>query len=453
LTPYVSDFGLAKRIEPSGTRASLDEATPMPRALRTGKAWQPADPQGERLTEPGVVVGTPTYMAPEQAGGGKALTTATDVYGLGALLYKLLTGKPPLDGGSVEETLRQVKECAPRPPRTLNPHVDPRLEAVCLKCLAKEPAARYGSAEALAEDLERWLRREPPLAWPLPARLRAWRALRRHLVVGTATAVCGFAVAIALLIAHYSDPDRQFTEIQARLADGKAVTLVDATGGPAWSRWSRGAEACQVFARKDRPFAFGTMAAGMLKLLADPQKERYRFSAEVRHDDVANVGDVGLYFGFTTDPTPDGVAHYWCQLSFADRGGAQMPFLKDGPRGEPQGKVGLIRMRQLEPGSDLKVMHIRDGYAHFPAFRNAAGTPWRRLAVEVTPERVQALWEGKPIFAGRGYPTLELSQLPNLPINKGDPVAHFKFAPRGSLGLFVNRGMASFRNVKVEPLE
>jgi WD40 repeat protein len=131
--PHITDFGLAKRVE-----AASD------------------------LTRSGEILGTPSYMAPEQASGkSKAITTATDVYGLGAVLYALLTGKPPFQGDSALETLDKVRHEPPQPPSGVGRRVDRDLETICLKCLEKEPERRYGSALALAEDLERWLRGEP----------------------------------------------------------------------------------------------------------------------------------------------------------------------------------------------------------------------------------------------------------------------------------------------------
>ena len=152
--PYVTDFGLAKRIGPdSGTAATVT----------------------------GAVMGTPAYMPPEQARGGtKSVTTAADVYSLGATLYETLTGQPPFAGDSSAEIMRQVLDQEPARPRSINPKLDRDLETICLKCLEKEPARRYGSAEALAEDLERWRAGMPITARPVPAWEKAVKWVKRR---------------------------------------------------------------------------------------------------------------------------------------------------------------------------------------------------------------------------------------------------------------------------------
>src|SRR5437868_1988215 len=134
--PHLTDFGLARLVETEST-----------------------------VTRTVEVLGTPSYMAPEQAVGNNAqLTAATDVYGLGAVFYQLLTGHPPFAGGTTYETIRLLLESEPRPPRLWNPKIDRDLSTICLKCLEKDPKRRYSSALALAEDLERWLKHEPILA-------------------------------------------------------------------------------------------------------------------------------------------------------------------------------------------------------------------------------------------------------------------------------------------------
>jgi serine/threonine-protein kinase len=165
--PFITDFGLAKRL---GSAAEL--------------------------TGTGEALGTPRYMAPEQASGRKDLTVAADVYGLGVVLYERLTGAPPFGGDDALELYRQIREAEPPRPSASCPGLDRDLETVCLKCLEKEPAKRYASAEALAEDLERWLRGEPILARPVGqlGRLRRW--CRRNPAVAGLTG----AVALALLI-------------------------------------------------------------------------------------------------------------------------------------------------------------------------------------------------------------------------------------------------------------
>ena len=127
LIPKITDFGLAKKLDDFGQ------------------------------TQTGSIMGTPSYMAPEQAGGRKDIGPAADIYALGAILYECLTGRPPFQAATPLDTLLQVMEHAPLPPQMLNPAVPRDLQTICLKCLEKEPRQRYASAEALANDLGRWL--------------------------------------------------------------------------------------------------------------------------------------------------------------------------------------------------------------------------------------------------------------------------------------------------------
>jgi WD40 repeat protein len=187
--PYVSDFGLAKRTE--GDRA---------------------------LTQSGAIVGTPGYLAPEQARAEKVLSTAVDVYSLGAILYELLTGRPPFRADTPLDTVRDVLQKEPEVPRSVNPRVDRDLETICLKCLRKDPEQRYASAEALAEDLERYLRHEPIRARPVPNWERAWKWARRRpvaaivVLLAVGAVVCGLGGWSWRRFTNYQDHRKQLRQ-------------------------------------------------------------------------------------------------------------------------------------------------------------------------------------------------------------------------------------------------
>jgi tRNA A-37 threonylcarbamoyl transferase component Bud32 len=165
--PRITDFGLARRVE-----------------------------GGSGLTQTGAIMGTPSYMAPEQAEGKKDIGPAADIYALGAILYECLTGRPPFRAATPFDTIKQVVTDEPVPPRQLNPQVPRDLETVCLECLHKEPTRRYRSATDLATELERYERGEPVMARPVGQLERAWSWARRH----PATAALAALVAVTLML-------------------------------------------------------------------------------------------------------------------------------------------------------------------------------------------------------------------------------------------------------------
>src|SRR5437762_12641097 len=168
--PHLTDFGLARLVETEST-----------------------------VTRTMEVLGTPSYMAPEQAVGNNAqLTSATDVYGLGAVFYQLLTGHPPFAGGTTYETIKLLLDTEPRQPRLWNPKIDRDVSIICLKCLEKEPARRYCSALELAEDLERWLKHEPIRARRTGVFVRCAKWIRRN---PTTTALLASLVTLATIVA------------------------------------------------------------------------------------------------------------------------------------------------------------------------------------------------------------------------------------------------------------
>jgi eukaryotic-like serine/threonine-protein kinase len=204
--PHLTDFGLAKIAE-----------------------------HDSALTHTNAVLGTPSYMSPEQARGEtKQVTTAADIYGLGAALYECLTAQPPFAGGTTLETIRQVLEREPRPPSYWKPGVDIDLDTICLKCLEKEPAKRYASAEAFSDDLGRWLRREPILARRISGIERFTKWTRRRPAAAALTGASLVAiiacVALAISVPAYQKAERaRRGEIAARRGEEKQRKTAEAT--------------------------------------------------------------------------------------------------------------------------------------------------------------------------------------------------------------------------------
>jgi WD40 repeat protein len=202
-TPKVTDFGLAKKLDAAGPTAT------------------------------GAILGTPSYMAPEQAENrGQPVGPAADVYALGAILYELLTGRPPFQAATPMDTIMQVMKAEPVPPRRLQPKLPRDLETVCLKCLQKEPTRRYASALALADDLERFRQGRPLTARPVGVAERGWRWCRRNplavavvasLLVGTVVATY-FAVQAAAQAVEADANARRANEEADRTRQAKQVS-------------------------------------------------------------------------------------------------------------------------------------------------------------------------------------------------------------------------------------
>jgi WD40 repeat protein/serine/threonine protein kinase len=211
--PKVTDFGLAKRLE-----------------------------KDSELTLSGQVMGSPSYMAPEQAAAHRGLVgKRSDVYSLGAVLYHLLTGRPPFVAATVAETLQQVQNTEPVSPTVLNPHLPRDLKTICLKCLEKAPARRYQSAQELADELGRWLRGEPIQARPVSRPEKLWRWCRRKPVIATlsaSTLLLLLAVAIGSPIAlFYINKHRHNAE---QLAGDLRRSLYAAQMNQAFRAWDVG---------------------------------------------------------------------------------------------------------------------------------------------------------------------------------------------------------------------
>jgi serine/threonine protein kinase/tetratricopeptide (TPR) repeat protein len=199
------DWGLAKatgRSDPSCGERTL----------------KPSSSSGSAETLPGSALGTPAYMSPEQAAGNlDRLGPRSDVYSLGATLYRLLTGRPPFSGDAAE-VIPAAQKGEFQPPRAIDPSIDRALEAVCLKAMALGPEDRYGSCRALVEDVERWMADEPVSTWrePLSRRARRWARRHRQAVTGTSAAVLVGLIGLAAAATVY---------LQQRQAQGSRLAL------------------------------------------------------------------------------------------------------------------------------------------------------------------------------------------------------------------------------------
>jgi serine/threonine-protein kinase len=240
----VVDWGLAKplgRVEPG--------ADPGERAL------VPSSASGSAETLPGSALGTPAYMSPEQARGDlDHLGPRSDVYSLGATLYCLLTGRPPLEGADVGELLRRAQRGEFPAPRRLDPSIDEALEAVCLKAMATRPEDRYATPRLLAEDIERWMADEPVSAWsePIPRRVLRWLTRHRTGVTAAGAALLVALAGTAAVLVVQTRANRELKEANTELAiaNQKVVRVNDelqAANGRERARFALAMEAIGTF--------------------------------------------------------------------------------------------------------------------------------------------------------------------------------------------------------------
>ncbi len=404
-------------------------------------------------TRSGAILGTPAYMAPEQAAGRSHLVReAADVWALGVMLFECLTGQRPFRGASPGEVLYRIQHEEPPLPRHLCGDVPAELEAVCLRCLSKEPGQRYPSAGAVARDLGRWLAGEP-VGVARPATTMRPR-VRRPALVGLAT-LLGVLLLLPVLLApaplRLSAQERVRRAFH-RAAPGRPVALYVRGQPPVWANLVVGKRETVVAAEPGKALSLGTHWVCLYELLPpDPRRGGYRLTVEMRHG-ISDFGfAVGPYVGREEHPLANGTGHTFALLGFCDP-----ELLKE--LGQPlqlPGRAGLA-LYYVEPHGDDPPIHRRmmcgPGVPLKEFGRPGPGkTAWRTLVIEARADSIrircgEAEAGSKPIPFLQKLFRVSTRREPRLKtVQPG-------YAPSGGAGLFVIGGAIEVRRALVEPL-
>ncbi len=400
--PHVSDFGLARFLD-----------------------------GGEDLTQTGTVMGTPAYMAPEQARGQTSeFGPATDVWALGVMLFELLTGQRPFTADSGEAVRTLVLKEAPPRPTTLRPDLSPALESIVLKCLEKKPQQRYPSATSLAADLERYQQGLPITGGP-----SRWYRRRAFLAAAALFGVTG-VTAGTLFHSEGTDPTKDTPKKQS-----EEIVLIPAVGPPRHLRLLFADKKFQSLGEPEKHFFCEAEGICLQELRPAAGFRHYTLSAEILLGKGTAEKSAGLYFAGARYPVPAGPGAYqtYWGVSFNER-------LR--PAEGIHRRVGVARLGEQPPHP----RHVAKVALKTPILKLADGgqyRQWRRLLIAVDPERTQIFWENELLMA---VSTLEAeTRTANALDGTGIQAT---FTPQGGMGLFVFEGEAWFRNVVLShPIE
>jgi serine/threonine-protein kinase len=448
--PLVSDFGLARLFD-----GEIEQA---------GREHPGAD---ARLTQAGAVMGTAAYMAPEQAAGQTdKLTAATDVWALGVVLYELLTGHRPFEGKDSASVRDAVLTAAPPPPRAYQARIGLDLEAICLRCLEKNPQRRYATAQALVDDLERLQRGDPILPERLPRRV--FRKVRRHKAASAIAAVCGVLVLIiAFLVSDYrpaQPPDKtaaaeaNLKTVLAEVATGRRVDLIPTLGPPGAYRWASRGIHDALSEAADKPFSVNATSFALLELLPANPLQRCRLTLDVHHDGGAKDGEVGIYFSYSKQFSAQGLPiHCFCGISFNDVTPVweNLPPMEENlPKPANQMRLQSFLLIQKAAEESTGLMRHRGPPGLSTNFKPAGltnPTPWRTLEVDLLPDQIRVAWDHLPLPP---VPRARLQSSMKFAIGKSPlkPLQEPQLLPKEALGLYVYGATAWFRRCSIEAL-
>ncbi|MCI0639053.1 MAG: serine/threonine protein kinase [Gemmataceae bacterium] len=461
--PMVSDFGLAKLLDPA---SDSDEAG----VANLGQVQDSAGPSlSTAVSLPGQQPGTPGYMAPEQHDPSRGpVSCATDMWALGVVLYELLFGQRPFlgQGGELRDNILNAPAVLPR---TLPGGVNLRLGQIVLRCLNKTPELRFASAGDLTDALQDWLKNHE--VGQQPGWRRALHSLRRHPVK---TAVAGVLAGGLLVFALYlllrspsdsNDLNTRWREMHSDMKKDEPVTLIPAKGEPRYAKWAHQSSG-QTELDANGYFTIRCWKIALLELAQEVPWEEYRLRCKFRHDSSLRDGTVGLYFAHQSAPSTHGRAHFLYQVCYNDiikKADLFRKVAKPPPVIPDTNATELIPTAYAELGSD-ELWKSHFGVSHVAKFEPVGnvgdrGGRWRDLVVEVRRHEIHVS------FDDSGTEVLNLARVQNELDQafqkqlREDPARYAFFGAfqptfhrHGSLGVIVKGGVVAVAECVLEPL-
>lgn len=457
-TPKVSDFGLAKFEESSTDMTTL-----------------------ERMTPTGALLGTPAYMAPEQAAGKtNEIDERTDVYGLGAVLYHCLTGKPPFRGENNAEIITRVLREHVVPPRSVIKGIPKSGEAICLKSLNKDKSQRYASSAEFADDIGRWLRNELTLARPLSAvgRGRLWAVRNSKVLSQLAVALLllsAISAVLSLALWRKDSPSGSLANLETpwermnrELMAGK-TTIIPNEGLTDGAKWAYGAATLAPSPMNDGACSFQTIGTSIVDVLS-PEVDHYRVDVELRliqgkpqDGDVKSQAKsrdfVALMLGHQEAVAVDGTrVHFMVIAGFSESLSDEMRRIDKG-----KGRVQIDAFMFVH-NKDAIIAGKARGFASRMFFEPRSPQPgdWRGLVADVSPSGIQLRWRANEHVKFETLANLTSGEITDrfrdlaasLSVETKARFGElaFKWTPRSAIGVYAQRAWVSIRNLEVEQL-